>query len=454
MAASTYVTGPSQAPHIGLGDTAGHPSREGSCDSANTVPPTGRLPETKWWQGSDVLPRLLADLISAEARRLRPADRLRLACPWAPATRLDESGLGFDSLERIQLAAALSELIQMHESGLADDLLARPVFGEWCATAAEALRRSSATLAFQTAGSTGTPKSCRHALAELEREVDAHMTALSGVATRVLSAVPCHHIYGFLFTVLLPQRLRVPVLDIRGHSPGALPALARQGDLIVGYPAFWMAVSRAAPSGWPAGVTGVTSTGPCPVETAETLLAGSLSRLLQIHGSSETAGIGWRDDARDPYKLLPYWERGAEGRLIRAALTGSQAAPTAVLAPDKLEWLDRSSYLVGARHDGAVQVGGVNVFADRVRDVLQEHPDVAAAAVRLMNPPEGLRLKAFIVPRSAGVDTAALRSALNALAAARLSAPEQPRAYTFGQALPAGPMGKAADWMILPDRDF
>jgi acyl-coenzyme A synthetase/AMP-(fatty) acid ligase len=121
------------------------------------------------------------------------------------------------------------------------------------------------------------------------------------------------------------------------------------------------------------------------------------------------------------------------------------------MAPDKLEWLDERRYRVGARDDGAVQVGGINVFPNRVRSVLQEHPDIAAAAVRLMSPAEGRRLKAFIVPALAGTDIDALRNGLDAWVAKRLSGPERPRAYTFGRSLPADQMGKAAEWPVTAD---
>jgi long-chain acyl-CoA synthetase len=51
------------------------------------------------------------------------------------------------------------------------------------------------------------------------------------------------------------------------------------------------------------------------------------------------------------------------------------------------------------RAEGAVQVGGVNVFPDVVGRVLTAHSGVAQAAVRLMRPEEGTRLKAFVVPQ-------------------------------------------------------
>ncbi len=404
-----------------------------------------------WWQGGDALHRFLVDLIGAEAKRLRPGGIVPPG-PWAPDTRLDEAGLGFDSLERLQLGAALCEALHLHESGLEDYLLAQPGLDGWCALSAEALRRFSATLTFRTSGSTGVPKSCPHPLAELEREVDALAALLAPLqagGSRVLAAVPCHHIYGFLFTVLLPRRLGgLPVLDLRRHAPGAVPGLARRGDVVVGHPAFWAATARAAPGGWPSGVTGVTSTAPCPADTATALRAAGLHRLLQIHGSSETAGLGWRDAPDAPYTLLPHWQRDNGDGVQHLPAAGGP--PPAVDIPDRLDWLDRRRYRVCGRQDGAVQVGGTNVFPARVREVLRAHADVADAAVRLMHPAEGTRLKAFIVPRDADADPDALRASLDTFATLHLSVPERPRSYSFGSLLPAGPMGKAADWQLLP----
>ena len=120
-----------------------------------------------------------------------------------------------------------------------------------------------------------------------------------------------------------------------------------------------------------------------------------------------------------------------------------------VALPDRMEWLDEHRYHVYGRLDGAVQVGGVNVFPTRVAEVLRKHPGVAEVAVRLMLPSEGVRLKAFVMAHDPAADHDLLRRELEVLAAEELSTPERPRAYSFGSALPTGPMGKAADWQII-----
>jgi acyl-coenzyme A synthetase/AMP-(fatty) acid ligase len=93
-----------------------------------------------------------------------------------------------------------------------------------------------------------------------------------------------------------------------------------------------------------------------------------------------------------------------------------------------------------------VQVGGVNVFPERVREVLKRHPAVADAAVRLMRPGEGTRLKAFVVPKVTTADGEELGADLRAWMEQELTAPERPKAIRLGPALPVGSAGKSTDW--------
>jgi 4-coumarate--CoA ligase (photoactive yellow protein activation family) len=350
--------------------------------------------------------------------------------------------LGADSLDRLKLATALGEAIHLARAGLSDSLLARPTLGEWTETAARSLAQFDAELTFRTSGSSGEPKWCVHALAELEAEIDV-FAPLFADRRRILAAVPSHHIYGFLFTILLAVRLGLPVVDVRPVSPAGLAALLLSDDLVVGHPAFWAGFARAVP-GLVGGIRGTTSTAPCPPELSRALAAAGLSELVEIYGSSETAGLGWRTDPAAPYELLPYWRRGpSERELIRRERAGTERLVT---VPDRLSWHDERHVVPVGREDVAVQVGGYNVFPERVRDVLVEHPAVADAAVRLMRPDEGDRLKAFIVPRDVAADAVDLRAELQQWLGGRLAAAERPRAFAFGRVLPTGPLGKLVDW--------
>lgn len=402
-----------------------------------------------WFRQPGVLARFVSDLVADELAQLRPGGLRLPERPWSPGLSLDEQGLGLDSLERMSIASALNEALHLHESGLEDLLLARRHFGQWLEVAEDGLAVFDATLTFRTSGSSGAAKACIHALADLHQEVG-HLADLLQGTQRVLSAVPAHHIYGFLFTVLLPQRLGCPdVIDIRQMTAQSLLSTLRAGDLVVSHPAHWSLVARHAQR-VPAGVRGVASTAPCPDPLAQTLVDLGLESLMQVYGSTETAGVGTRTAAGAPFGLMPFWSRQADSQaddlqgLVRTRMDGSTHTH---VVQDQVEWLDERLFHVTGRRDGAVQVGGTNVFPARVRQVLLEHPQVLDAAVRLMAPDEGSRLKAYVVP-APGSDPDALRSALWAWTASRLTTPERPKAFTIGAQLPSNAMGKLADWPV------
>ena len=387
-----------------------------------------------WWHGP-VLERYLGDLLAAELGRMRPSrSGPRLA--WDPRLPIGSGGLEADSLERLRLGEAVSQALDLPDGP--DALGTVATLGEMAAEARRLLPQAGGGVAFLTSGSTGRPKVVRHDLRLLWQEVE-HLASLVPGVQRILTLIPSQAIYGFLFTVLLPQRLGIPVMDLRDQRPGSLPVMARQGDLIVATPPTWASVSEA---GWPADILGVTSGAPCPVETAETLRSCGL-RLLEIYGSTETGGIGARNDELEPFRLFPYWEREGETRLRREA---DGAALSAEL-PDHVEWAGQDLLRPRGRRDGAVQVAGVNVQPDKVRAVLLAHPSVAEARVRLMRPDEGEWLKAFVVPRE-GAEPDDLPRALEDWTRTRLSAPERPRSITVGTALPMTSAGKPGDWFI------
>ena len=404
--------------------------------------------ERRWWSHRLTLSRVLSDLLAGELAQMRPGVNRRPA-PWPPGLDL-RADLGADSLELLGLASSMEAVLGVGATGaiVEQRVLANPRFDAWIDAAAAGLDAGGDLMRFRTSGSSGAPKTCTHALAELWQETAVLATLFPGTR-RIVAMVPSHHIYGFLFTVLLPRALGLDpgaVVDLRDVSPGAVAVQLRPGDLVVGFPDSWKAFAPVA-DGLPDGVVGVSSTAPCPDEVARAVAKAGIARLVQVYGSSETAGVGWRDSPDADYRLFPYWEAGEDhAHLMRTCADGRRAA---YALQDKLAWSAPGRFRPAGRIDHAVQVGGVNVFPAYVADVLRMHPDVEDAAVRLMRPDEGGRLKAFVVIRGGRpADASQLREGLGAWIAERLSSPERPAAYSFGPALPRTASGKAADWII------
>jgi len=156
--------------------------------------------------------------------------------------------------------------------------------------------------------------------------------------------------------------------------------------------------------------------------------------------------VATRTDPQAPFALLDHWRRDGAQALTRDTADGGTAT---LEMPDGAEWRDDRHFALSGRRDGAVQVGGHNVFPERVRERLLEHAGIADAAVRMENSTG--RLKAFIVPAGPGVFPGgaggdASLDELDAWCGARMTDAERPRRFTTGVSLPRNAMGKLADW--------
>ena len=399
-----------------------------------------RMKSSLWWGSErDTLRRVLADQLFAELERLRIRNPGILPpWMWTGETTLDEFGpAAIDSLDMLSMTSAVVELLP---DVTITGLMQAKHLDEWCSIIVENIYNPPREIIFRSSGSTGVPKRATHTLDHLKEEASVFATLIGAGRHRVMSAIPAHHVYGFIHSVLLPQSLgHLPVIDLRGNAPANLGTMLQPGDLVLGHPVFWDAVLRGINGFFPIDVIGITSGAPCSAETALGLGERGLARLLQVYGSSETTGVGWRDDPHGAYNLLPAWRHEGDG-IAKDQLTFP--------IPDFLSWEgDRQFHLLG-RKDGAVQIGGVNVLVEDICRALVQHPSVADIAVRPMRPDEGTRLKAFIVPADMSLDLDELQADLRRFASTILNPAERPAVYTFGPSLPRSDQNKLVDWFV------
>ncbi len=389
---------------------------------------------------------ILSTLSSLHSRASQPPPS---TTPWSDGFLLNEAGeqaLGCDSLEMLQVSSAVNEMFHLYEVGFETRLLQTATFGDWLAIIEDAWKRGVERLTVTTSGSSGIPKPCTHAFAALELEA-VFLADLFSSRRRIVAYTPAHHVYGLLFAGFLPDRLGVPVIDLQhaGTSPhtedgnrGGLHA----GDLVVSFPDGWQWIERNLRA-MPHDLEGVCSTAPCPRSLIESLMAGRLSRFVEIYGSSETAGIGTRVWPELRYRLMPHLQflPTSPDQPVQLQLRSGRHLESM----DHLQSFEDGTFLIQGRKDTCVQVGGVNVSPLLIERRLREAPGVAEVAVRLMRPDEGNRLKCFIVPCD-GQDIARLEQALWTRVASWPVAAERPRDIRCGSALPRNSAGKLADW--------
>ncbi len=272
---------------------------------------------------------------------------------------------------------------------------------------------------FVSSGTSGERKRVSHERAHIEREIK--YLAERVRARRILSVVRTEHIYGYLWTVLLPAALEVESVAMRGWTGAEVARVVREGDWIVGYGRAW---ERWVGMAWPGGVTGVHSGGAVDRGVVRALQEKGLARWVDVYGCTELGGIGWREGEAEEYDLFAYWPDNL----------GEEEAP------DELHWRgDGRHFALGARRDGQVEVSGRLVSLDRVRAVLEEVEGVEGVLVKKMANEEGGRLRVLAVGR-------ATEEAVWARCALALESWERPAVIRVMREWPEGANGKAGDW--------
>jgi long-chain acyl-CoA synthetase len=403
--------------------------------------------------------RVCRDLAWSEITQM-PAMVAKLGARCSQSANIDWSakGVALDSLSRMQLATAAATWCNAFDTGYEDLFLAKRNAADWAVAMQRVAELGGKHLTFASSGSTGARKHIRHQLSVLMQEAQVWANLLKReqandafgmTIKRVVVLVPTHHIYGFIWGVLLPKALQVPALDADLQDmPMLLP-----GDLVVAVPDqwAWLANTQCQTQRWPDGVKGVTSTAPLPPQTHRQLTTiqalqdkvqkAPLSQLLHIYGSAETAGLAWRDDPESPYNLADGRVRSLAGGI---ALQAYDDSPIDLAVQDELAWVDQQRFQVVARLDHCVQVGGHNVSPEWVSTQLASHPGVAHCAVRLCSLADQPRLKAFIVLKH--TNEPQLQSEIEAWAAENLPWYATPCAFTYGISLPRNTFGKLCNW--------
>ena len=344
---------------------------------------------------------------------------------------IGEDGLGLDSLEQLGALGALGETFGLDDASLGAE---RPrTVGDWIDWIMAGHEADDGRITVMTSGSTGTARRCVHPLGTLLDEA-AYLASRFADRQRVIAMVPANHLYGMIWTALLPSALGVPVvMRTLGTALDLVP-----GDLVVAVPDQWRAASRMARR-FPDDIVGVSSAGTLDDHIANDLLAAGLSLMIDVYGSSETGAIALRQAPDAMYELLPRWSLIPHGDHDWHLMDGG-GAPTEM--PDLIERFGERSLRPIGRRDGAVKVAGLNVWPSHVAEVLQRADGVVDVAVRLH--PNG-RLKAFVVPEE-GLEANEFASRLDRFVVQNLNDHERPRSFRFGTALPRNAMGKLEDW--------
>lgn len=248
------------------------------------------------------------------------------------------------------------------------------------------IQSSTCEIVLYTSGSTGKPKAFSKRLTELETET-AELWRLWGdrlAGKRVYSTVNHQHIYGLLFSILLPVSASLPFCEDQIKYPESLESIPDPDPVLVCSPAFFkrLAETPLESGRFSDGLTVFSSGGVLPRETARA--AGDIlgTTPLEIYGSTETGGIAWRKSVEETaWKPFPRntVTVNNEGRIcVRSPYIHD---PAGFISGDIGHFLDDGTFMLEGRADSIVKIEEKRISLTEVENRLLESPYVRETAV-------------------------------------------------------------------------
>ncbi|MDR2181467.1 MAG: AMP-binding protein, partial [Treponema sp.] len=335
-----------------------------------------------------------------------------------------------------------------------------PALAESGDTAAETalppINADETVIVMYTSGTTGRPKAVYQRLTEFEAD-NAFILSKWGeevFSRAVCSSVSPHHIYGLLFSVLLPFTAGVPFRRERIEFPETLETLRDSPYLFVTVPAFLKRCVESVNEAETARGFGLrspwifTSGGAVPFEVAKKTEALLGFWPLEVYGSTETSGIAWRQSVSGP-EWTPF--DNAKIRLNGEGCLVIQSPyikdPGGFTTGDLAEILDDGRFLLKGRADSIVKIEEKRVSLPEVEARLVQSDLVSDAAVTAIQGKRqylaaALVLNAAGAARFAGTEKRRVNQWFREYLGQFFEPTVIPKRWRYPDALPRNPQGK------------
>lgn len=297
-----------------------------------------------------------------------------------------------------------------------------------------------------TGGSTGMPriwsKSVRNIFGEALYMADRYEINDTDI---IVATVSPHHIYGLLFSVLIPLVCSARVLGETPSFPAEIVHLVgrESASILVSVPAHYR-VMKGRTLG--ASVKqAFSSAGMLAEEDSLDFSRCNNVGVVEVYGSTETGGIATRNRAADQKNFHPLnpvdWQIKAGRLYVRSPFLSPDLATNLegfFLSGDRVQNRSDGGFSLHGRADAICKVGGVRVDLDEIRDLLQRQPNVKECVVVPLPDKGGRGNRIAALLRGKAVDICALQKYLSQF----LESAAQPKRIKVVSTIPVTANGK------------
>ena len=252
-------------------------------------------------------------------------------------------------------------------------------------------------LSLFTGGSTGTPQLWNKTAANLFGEA-LFIATHHGIQTqdRIAATIAPYHIYGLLYSILLPLVSGAAVLVQTPAFPEEMVACVREHkiSIFISVPAHYRALAgkSCAPSNLR---LAFYSAGMLDAADNHSFCQANKTGSVEVYGSTETGGIACRNrfQGEEHFTVLPPigWQLSPDERLtVRSPFLSPELPLDAngyFHTADRVAALDGARFSLLGRADLVVKVAGKRVDLEMIRRLLQEQAGVREVVVLAL--PEG-----------------------------------------------------------------
>lgn len=305
-----------------------------------------------------------------------------------------------------------------------------------------------------TGGSTGTPQVWSKTRGNVFSEAFFLANQYGVTASDcIMATIPAYHIYGLLFSVVLPLVSSATVLGEVPVFPNEIAQLARENEitLLVSVPAHYrilggVTLSRSLRQAF-------SSAGMLDEANNKDFCHKNKIGVVEVYGSTETGGIATRNRDTDEEFFTPF--QTIDWKIVDGCLAvcSPYISPDLAVdvngfftANDRVEARGTNQFTLKGRADSVTKVGGKRVDLDEIRLLIKNEPGVKDCVVVALPNPGGRENQIGALIQGDGADTEMIRKGL----ANVLEPYAMPRRIKTVELIPVTKNGKY-DWLGIAE---